>query len=290
MNSRPVSRWPAFHHVIFDCDATLATVEGIDELAEDHPERDSVAEMTDAAMRGDVPLDQVYERRLEMLRPDRGAVNEIHRRYRRSATSGALDTVRSLQALGHHVSVVSGGLAAPVREFAAFLGIDVSDVHAVETRHDELSGQWWRPGNTKGEFAGISDSPLTTTHGKVEVIDEILAGSSERSMLVGDGVSDLAAAGRVDLFVGFGGVSYREVVEREADVYLSTPSLLPIIALAAGTVGQAVTEEQRDHGPRLFDAAFKAFESGQLAFRDEAVGDRFAAAFDLPSHSPEPSR
>ncbi|MCP4962572.1 MAG: HAD-IB family phosphatase [Actinomycetia bacterium] len=290
MTSRHVSRWPAYHHVIFDCDATLATVEGIDELAEDHPERETVAEMTDAAMRGDVPLDQVYERRLEMLRPDRGAVAEIHKRYRRSATPGALETVRTLQDLGHHVSVVSGGLAAPVREFATFLGIDVADVHAVETRHNELSGQWWRPGNTTGEFAGISDSPLTTAQGKVEVIDQILEGSGERSMLVGDGVSDLAAADRVDLFVGFGGVSHREVVERDADIYLSTTSLLPVIALAGGTIGRAVAENEQDHNPRLFDTAFQAYTTGRLTFRDKALSDRFATAFDLPSQSPEPTR
>ncbi|MEZ5281593.1 MAG: HAD-IB family phosphatase [Acidimicrobiales bacterium] len=279
MTSTPISRWPAFHHVIFDCDATLATVEGIDELAGDHPDRQAVAEMTDAAMRGDVPLDEVYEKRLEMLRPDRRAVSEIHRRYRRSATPGAIDTVRVLKALGHHISVVSGGLAAPVREFAAFLGIEPHDVHAVETRHDDLSGQWWRPGQSSGAFAGIAQSPLATTSGKIDVIDSILSGSDKRSILIGDGVSDLVAAPRVDLFVGFGGVSHRDVVERNAHVYLRSPSLLPIVALAAGTVGRELAAADPSIGTVGFAAAIHAFEVGDLTFNDTPSARRFAEAF-----------
>lgn len=290
MTSKPASRWPAFHHVIFDCDATLATVEGIDELAGDHPHREAVAEMTEAAMRGEVPLDEVYGRRLEMLRPDRRAVREIHKHYRRSATPGAAEAVRILQKLGHHISVVSGGLAEPVREFAAYLGIDPGDVHAVETRHDDLSGQWWRPGQNRGEFAGVDASPLATTTGKIDVIGEILKGSDRRSILIGDGVSDLVAAPAVDLFVGFGGVSHRDVVERNAHAYLNTASLLPVVALAAGTVGREVATEDPEIDTEAFSSAIAAFEGGLLTFSDPNNARRFADAFGASSPTTEHDR
>ena len=58
---------PPFDTVVFDCDSTLSAVEGIDELAGDHSAE--VSELTRRAMDGEVPLDQVYGRRLEMIHP-----------------------------------------------------------------------------------------------------------------------------------------------------------------------------------------------------------------------------
>ena len=61
---------PIFRFVFFDVDSTLVTIEGIDVLADGNPE---IAKLTDAAMNGEIPLDQVYARRLEMIRPRRCA-------------------------------------------------------------------------------------------------------------------------------------------------------------------------------------------------------------------------
>jgi len=69
-------RWPEFSHVIFDCDSTLSTVEGIDVLAEGLGLSDEVAGMTDAAMAGEIDLSEVYAARLQMLQPSRRAVAE----------------------------------------------------------------------------------------------------------------------------------------------------------------------------------------------------------------------
>ena len=56
-----------FRTVVFDCDSTLSAIEGIDELAGEH--RSAVTELTEAAMRGEVPLQDVYGRRLALIRP-----------------------------------------------------------------------------------------------------------------------------------------------------------------------------------------------------------------------------
>ena len=50
---------PKFRTVIFDCDSTLSAIEGIDELAVDC--REDVERLTDAAMRGRIPLEEVSE-------------------------------------------------------------------------------------------------------------------------------------------------------------------------------------------------------------------------------------
>src|SRR6187401_3016155 len=65
--------------VVFDCDSTLSTIEGIEELARDH--RAEVEALTEEAMRGAIPLEQVYGRRLELVRPPRGRVLALGRRY-----------------------------------------------------------------------------------------------------------------------------------------------------------------------------------------------------------------
>ena len=56
-----------------DCDSTLSTIEGIDELARgkggDVFAR--VVELTHAAMNGEIPIGEVFPRRMEMIRPDR---------------------------------------------------------------------------------------------------------------------------------------------------------------------------------------------------------------------------
>ena len=61
-----------FASVVFDCDSTLVAVEGIDELS--GPYRDRITALTDAAMDGSVPLEEVYGRRLEIIQPTRAQV------------------------------------------------------------------------------------------------------------------------------------------------------------------------------------------------------------------------
>src|SRR5207253_9437545 len=68
---------PKYRLIFFDVDSTLVTIEGIDVLAGGNPE---VAKLTEAAMNGEVPLDQVSARRLEMIRPTRDAVATLAHR------------------------------------------------------------------------------------------------------------------------------------------------------------------------------------------------------------------
>jgi hypothetical protein len=73
-------------------------------------------------------------------------------------------------------------------------------------------------------------------------------------MLIGDGVSDLAARNDVDLFVAYTGVVARPHVVAESDVLITGDSLAPILELAltdnemaalSGTVYESVLDEAR---------------------------------------------
>jgi hypothetical protein len=110
--------------------------------------------------------------------------------------------------------------------------------------YDQLAGLWWRyweqPDglNPGGRYLSYESHPLAGTLGKNQVIRRLRSQHPGRTMLVGDGGSDLEAAGEVDLFVGFGGVAYRKQVAEESPIYIHCQSLAPILPLAMGQVGK----------------------------------------------------
>ncbi|HUF27059.1 MAG TPA: HAD-IB family phosphatase [Gemmatimonadaceae bacterium] len=211
---------PAFASVIFDCDSTLSSIEGIEELSRAY--RDEIVHMTEAAMRGEIPLESVYGRRLELVRPTRDAVDALGTRYVESLVPGARETVAGLLAAGVDVRILSGGLRPPVLAVARALGIEDGSVDAVDIFFD-----------ARGEYAGFDDaSPLTRSAGKADVIRGWGSTLPRPAMLVGDGATDLAAAREVELFVAFAGVIDRPTVTAAADFVVRERSLAPILPLA----------------------------------------------------------
>jgi len=273
-------RWPEFSHVVFDCDSTLSSVEGIDVLAQSLGLTDEVTTLTDAAMAGEVDLDDVYAARLGMLQPSKQAVAELRSAYKRHTVAGAREVIEALREIGTQVYIVSGGLAEPVEDFAVHLGIDVGNVRAVAARHDSLSGDWWKAaqGPIDEEYIGFEAGGLTRTDGKAEIITQLLGESSGLSMLVGDGASDLSAADAVDLFVGFGGVVRRARVAAEAAVYIDTPSLAPVLPIAAGPGGRHRLTTANSQS--TFVEGTDLIADGHVSFRNPEKREQLMAALN----------
>ncbi|HTS87341.1 MAG TPA: HAD-IB family phosphatase [Gemmatimonadales bacterium] len=208
---------PRFRTVIFDCDSTLTAVEGIEELAREH--RGAVADLTEQAMRGLIPLEEVYGRRLALIRPSREAVDQLGNLYIRALVPGAMDTVRALRTAGVVVQVLSGGLAPAVGRLARHLGIPDDRVAAVDIRFDAV-----------GRYAGFDEtSPLARSGGKRAWIDQSAERLPPPVLLVGDGATDLEARPAVAAFVAYTGVAAREEVLRHADLVVSGPSLTAVL-------------------------------------------------------------
>ena len=53
------NRFRGYDLVIFDCDSTLTALEGIDELARSGGQYEEIKALTDAAMNGDVRLEEL---------------------------------------------------------------------------------------------------------------------------------------------------------------------------------------------------------------------------------------
>lgn len=237
------NEWRGFQVIILDCDSTLTTIEGIDELARIGGRYEEIKTLTDAAMGGDVPLEDVYHRRLAILEPTRADIAAVAHRYRDEAVSDAREVIGALQAAGKQVFIVSGGLLDAVRPFGAWLGVPDDHVRAVDIRYQSASGVPLRDPTAPHDGDRYLDtvaSPLTRANGKSIVVREVVSDIDGRSMLVGDGVSDLVAAPDVDLFVGYTGVVERSRVAAGADVLVTGASLAPILGLALTAAEEAI--------------------------------------------------
>jgi phosphoserine phosphatase len=270
--------WPVANIVIFDCDSTLSTIEGIDELARLTGHEYDVAQLTKRAMEGDIPLEAVYGHRLVTVNPTQEQVRAIANRYRETVVPDAKEIINALQDLGTEVFIVSGGLIEPVRDFGVWLGIPRDHIYAVNMEYDQLAGKWWRywdlPGgdNPRANYLAVEPNPLTGTLGKNQIITQIRSKYPGRVLMIGDGLSDLEAAVDVDLFVGFGGAVFRQRIADEAPVYIHTLTLSPLLPLALGHFGNT------PRFARLWADGLQGFYANDATFRETVMKDAFLSS------------
>ena len=280
-------RWPPYPIVVYDCDSTLSTIEGIDVLADQVGLASEVAALTDAAMDGDVDLSDVYGERLSMLNPTRQQVLALKDDYKTNVVADAGAVIAALSAVGHEQWIVSGGLLEPVVEFGIWLGIEADRIRAVGTEFDPLAGSWWTGTKLDARYLDYTAGHLTETTGKGDVIDAAIV-TPGRRLMIGDGMSDLRAATSVDLFVAYAGVVARDAVVESAPVVVRSKSLAPILALAIGPerVKELVGSEHSEVALRCFEA----IDDGAVVFNDPDRGAAFRRHFNTREKAARCSR
>jgi len=199
--------------LLFDCDSTLSAIEGIDELGRLRgPEVfKAVEDMTTQAMDGSTPMESIFAKRLDMIKPTLKELESIGQKYIQEVEPTAVDTIKKLKAAGWTVMIVSGGFTQAIRPLAQYLGIE--RVEAVELRF-----------KADGSYAGYVEScPTAKSKGKNVVVlklrDEFKA---YQMILVGDGASDLEVKGDVDKMIGFGRYTARPKVKAGADAFITS--------------------------------------------------------------------
>jgi phosphoserine phosphatase len=275
------TRWTSFDLIFFDCDSTLSAIEGIDELARFKGKEWRVGVLTQKAMDGDLDLAEVYGKRLQAIRPTRGQLKAIEERYWETLVPDAREVIAALHYLRKQVFIISGGLAEPVRGFGARLGVAPENIRAVELEYNQLSGDWWRyyepQTQTKQTYLDYNEGPLTVSSGKPAIVRELAAGKHGRKLMVGDGASDLATRPEVDLFVGFGGVVARQKVKDNADVFVESKSLAPLLPLAVGPAAYIRTIGTPHQA--VFSRGLELLLSDAITIRSEELRTAFEAAF-----------
>jgi phosphoserine phosphatase len=198
--------------LFLDCDSTLSSIEGIDELARlsDPAIFKEVVDLTNAAMNGEVPLNQVFKKRMEIIRPSLDMVRIVSQSYLDHIVEGAEKLIQHAREHGWTLVILSGGFEPIIRPFADHLGIQ--HVEAVPLYFD-----------ASGNYTGYGeDYPTTRNLGKNEIIQEWKrAMLPEKVMMIGDGTSDLETKPDVDLMIGFGGVVSRDKVKEGAGVWIT---------------------------------------------------------------------
>lgn len=212
--------------VVFDCDATLSALEGIDELAARAGVAEQVSALTHRAMNGDIPLEAIYGERLALIRPPRAALATIARRYQESIVPGARETIAALQVRGIRTAIVSGGLLDAVLPLAATVGVAAADTFAVRLQYD-----------ADGNYQHYIESPLTTAAGKAAIVAAWKRQHGlKHIVMVGDGMSDVAARApdAAERIIGYGGVVERAAVRAAADQYSTAHDLRDLLPLILG--------------------------------------------------------
>ena len=199
---------PRFRTVILDVDSTLCGIEGIDYLAAYRGpavERE-VSQLTDAAMRGEIPLESIYGLRMQQVQPSEHDLATLSWAYRKAQAPNAREVLNAGRAAGIRWIIVSGGLRPAILPLARALGIPEGDVHAVHV--DVLAD---------GSYGGFDEtSPLTRQGGKPELVRSLgfLEGPT---LAVGDGQTDAEIGTIVDEFWAYTGFVERPSVVARAN-------------------------------------------------------------------------
>ncbi|MEN9597112.1 MAG: hypothetical protein RL236_1546 [Pseudomonadota bacterium] len=206
----------SFDVVCFDCDSTLSKIEGIDELARRVGLGEELAKLTDAAMNGEVALEEIYGKRLDLIKPNRDALNWLAELYIAELVDGVAEVFAELAKHNKTIHIISGGLLPAILPLAKILNVPVENIHAVDIYFAE-----------NGDYLGYeTESPLAKNGGKAAIIKSL---NSTNIVMIGDGKTDLEAQQAGAKVIGFGGVVNRKLVCEQADFFVADKNLTAVL-------------------------------------------------------------
>lgn len=209
-----------FSHIVFDCDGTLTSIEGIDRLAEFNHCDKVVKELTAYAMGSCGLTPEIYRKRLNLIKPTKNQVKQLATDYFTHQVKGVKTLFDILIKLQKKIYIFSAGVYEAVCQFGTKLMIATDCIYAVSIYFNE-----------KGEYVDFDHhSPLIYNNGKCQLIKHLFS-EHDSIAFIGDGLNDFAAKEVVERFIGFGGVFYRKNLANQCDYYLTSYSLEEVLPL-----------------------------------------------------------
>ena len=203
--------------LIADMDSTIIGVECIDEMADYAGLKPKVAEITEAAMRGELDFEAALLARVGLLKGLSEADLAACYADRIHLNPGATTLVRTMRALGCATALVSGGFTYFTTRVSEAAGFGMHRANVLLMRDAQLTGDVGRP--------------ILGRAAKLDTLDtECARLGLDRSdvLAVGDGANDL------DMVVAAGlGVAYRAkpALVAAADAVLDWSDLTALLAL-----------------------------------------------------------
>ena len=202
--------------VCFDMDSTLIQCEVIDELAYEAGVGPQVAEITEAAMRGEIDFKESFRRRLALLEGmDESVLATVAERL--PITEGAERLICNLRKLGYKVAILSGGFTYFAEHLQRRFGVDYVHANQLDFVDGKLSGK------IKGE---VVDGAC-----KAALLREIAAREGvrlEQVIAVGDGANDLPMLSIAGLGIAF---HAKPIVKAQARQSIATIGLDGVLYL-----------------------------------------------------------
>ncbi|WP_319447056.1 MULTISPECIES: phosphoserine phosphatase SerB [unclassified Mycobacterium] len=217
--------------IVFDVDSTLIQGEVIEMLAERAGALAAVAEVTEAAMRGELDFAESLHKRVATLAGLPAEVlDDVADQI--ELTPGARTTIRTLRRLGFHCGIVSGGFRQVIEPLAHELMMDFVAANDLEIVDGKLTGRVIgpvidRPGKAKAlrDFAQQAGVPM------------------EQTVAVGDGANDIDMLAAAGLGVAF---NAKPALLEVADASLSHPYLDTVLFILGVTRGEIEAADAND--------------------------------------------
>ncbi|MES2070815.1 MAG: phosphoserine phosphatase SerB [Pseudomonadota bacterium] len=206
-----------FKLVAMDMDSTLITIECIDEIADMQGLKPQVAEITEAAMRGEIEFRESLIRRVALLKGlDAAALQKVYDE-RLQLSLGAQKMLYAVQAAGLKTLLVSGGFTYFTDRMKTRLGLDYTHSNVLEIEHGKLTGK------VIGGIVDAEEKQRTVERVCIEMGIE-----PSQAIVMGDGANDLKMMHIAGLSVAF---RAKPVVRAQANVALNFVGLDGILNL-----------------------------------------------------------
>jgi phosphoserine phosphatase len=203
--------------VAMDMDSTLITIECIDEIADMQGLKPQVAEITEAAMRGELEFAESLTRRVALLKGlDAGALQRVYDE-RLQISMGGEAMLAAVKAAGLKTLLVSGGFTFFTERLQQRLGLDYAHANVLEIDQGKLTGR---------VVGGIVDA-----EGKMQTVERVCAQmgiDTEQAIVMGDGANDLKMMGIAGLSVAF---RAKPVVRAQAGIALNFTGLDGLVTI-----------------------------------------------------------
>jgi phosphoserine phosphatase len=131
--------------VALDMDSTLITIECVDEIADMHGVKPQVAEITAAAMRGEIDFRDSLAQRVALLNGLPADALERVYAERLALSPGAERMLAGFKAVGARTLLVSGGFSFFTDRLQARLGLDAATSNTLEIVDGKLTGRMLGP-------------------------------------------------------------------------------------------------------------------------------------------------
>ena len=178
--------------LVTDMDSTLISIECVDEIADFMDLKPQVAEITEAAMRGEIDFETSLRKRVSLLKGlDVEALEHVYQE-RLKLNPGAEIMVKGLQQKGIKVALVSGGFTFFTERLKQRLGLDYTLANVLDEHKGKLTGE------VVGEVCG-AQAKADFLLARCESLDIL----PSQAIAVGDGANDLVMMAQAGLSVAY---------------------------------------------------------------------------------------